>query len=274
MFDLQENQKMKTSTKIIIPVAISVTIVSFYLFMVANGYSPYYEGIRLERYSDYQLQEFLNRPENENNVHIAKITDNDLKNLPELRQLIEESLSMKYPLNEVGRVLITFEELDKFQQQYADILSEKYSRDSASFFEIDDRQMPEKYLEIDPDVYLRTFEGRYFEYDGIQYGIQPDTFYVPFMEDESLLHLEVYQTKGPLRSDHTWADLTKKQIEIMPKIIAAIGDIGQYQENIEVWTSGLPPETVRKHENWQTRTMEGHLFEYNGDTFSIGFWIA
>ena len=265
---------MKTITKITIPIAIVVVIASVYLFMVANGYSPYYEGIGLDLYSDYQLQEFLNRPENENNVYIAKITDDDLNNLPELRQLIEEALSKEYPLNEVGRVPISFEELDAFQQEYAEILAAKYSRDPESFFDIDDRQMPEKYLAKDPDIHLRTFEGRYFEYNGVQYGIQPDTFYVPFVEDESLLRLEVYQTNGPLRSDHTWADLTEKQMDIKPKLIAAIADIGKHQENIEVWTSGLPPETMRKYENWQTRTMDGHLFEYNGNTFSVGFWIA
>ena len=265
---------MKTRTKIIIPIVIVAAIASVYLFMIANGYSPYYEGIGLELYSDYQLQELLNRPENENNISIAKITDDDLENLPELRHLIEEALSKEYPLNEVGRVPITFEELNVFQYQYAEILAAKYSRDSESFFNTDDRQMPEKYIEKDPDVHLRAFEGGYFEYNGVQYGIQPDAFYVPFMEDESLLRLEVYQTNGPLRSDHTWADLTEQQIDIKPKIIAAIADIGKHQENIEVWTSGLPPETMRKYENWQTRTMEGHLFEYNGNTFSIGFWIA
>lgn len=55
------------------------------------------------------------------------------------------------------------------------------------------------------------------------------------MEDESLLRLEVYQTSGPLREkDHTWADLTKAKIDLKPKIVAAIADIGQHQENISV----------------------------------------
>lgn len=169
-----------------------------------------------------------------------------------------------------------FEELDNFQQQYAEILSEKYSRDPADFFTTDDRHMPEEYLAIAPTAHLREFEGNYFEYEGIQYGIQPDTFYVPFVEDESLLRLEVYQTNGPLREkDHVWADLTESNLDIMPKIVAAIADIGQREENIEVSTSGLPPSTMTKYENWKVSALEDHfMFEYRGNIFSISFWIA
>lgn len=49
---------MKNRTKaIIIPPIVALVIGLFYLFMVANGYSLYYEGIGLILYSDYQLQE-------------------------------------------------------------------------------------------------------------------------------------------------------------------------------------------------------------------------
>ena len=111
---------MKTRTKITIPVIIAFAIGLFYLFMVANGYSPYYEGIGLTLYSDYQLQEMQKDP------HYQKyytspipITDEDLRDAPELKQLIKNALSKEYPLNKGGRVPITFGELDSFHQQYA-----------------------------------------------------------------------------------------------------------------------------------------------------------
>ena len=265
---------MKTRTKILIPTIVLLAIGLFYLFITENGYSPYYEGIALTLYSDYKFQEFLNHSEDEY-FPITKITDDDLNNAPELKKLIEKALSKEHPLNKGGHVPITFEELDDFQHQYAEILSEKYTRNVTSFFTIDDRYMPEKYLAIDPTVHLRSFEGKYFEYDGIQYGIQPDGFYVPFVEDDDLLRLEVYKTNGPLREkDHTWADLSDKQINGEPLILAAIDNIGKNQENIEVQTSGLPSTTVTKYKNWQANTLEGFLFEYKEKIFSIGFWIA
>ncbi len=265
---------MKTRTKIMILVIVVLAIVSFYLYAVENGYSPYYEGIGLILYSDYKFQEFKSHSE-DRDFSITKITDDDLKDMPELKKLIEKSLSKEYPLNKGGRVPVTFEELDSFQHQYADILSKKYSRNSTSFFTIDDRHMPEKYLVVDSTVHLRSFEGRHFEYGGVQYGIQPDRFYVPFMEDDDLLRLEVYKTNGPLREkDHTWEDLSDKQIDLKPLIVGAINDIGQHQENIEVMTSGLSPGTMTKYEKWYDDTLQSSLFEYRGKIFSIGFWIA
>ncbi len=117
--------------------------------------------------------------------------------------------------------------------------------------------------------------GGYFEYEGVQYGIQPNSFYVPFMEDDDLLRLEVYKTNGPLREkDHTWEDLSDKQIDLKPLIVDAINDIGQHQENIEVTTSGLSPATMTKYEKWYDDILQSSLFEYRGKIFSISFWTA
>lgn len=265
---------MKARVKIMIPAIVILAIASFYIYAVANGYSPYHEGIGLTLYSDYKLQELKSHSENRE-FTITKITDDDLKDAPELKNLIEKSLAKEYPLNKGGRVPVTFEELDNFQHQYAEILSKKYSRNATSFFTVDDIHMPEKYLAIDPTVHLRSFEGSYFEYNGVQYGIQPDTFYVPFMEDDDLLRLEVYKTNGPLREkDHTWEDLSDKQIDLKPLIVDAINNIGQHKENIEVMTSGLSPDTMTKYEKWYDDTLQSSLFEYREKVFSIGFWIA
>ncbi|MCE2504921.1 MAG: hypothetical protein J4F36_00290 [Nitrosopumilaceae archaeon] len=265
---------MKTRTKIIIPVIAFLAIGLFYAFITANGFSFYDEGISLILYSDYQLQEFQSNSVDQD-FPITKITDDDLKDTPELKNLIEKALSEEYPLNRVGRVPISFEELDNFHHQYAEILAAKYSRNSTDYFTVDKQHMPEKYLAISPSTHLRTFEGSYFEYDGQQYGIQPNRIYIPFVEEEDHLHLEVYKTNGSLREkDHTWADLSDKQIELEPQIVSAIDNIGKQQENIEVFSFGLSPATVTKHENWKVNTLDGFLFEYKDKVFSIGFWIA
>jgi hypothetical protein len=265
---------MKTRNKIIIPAISLLAIGLFYLLITASGFPFYNEGIVLHLYSDYKLQEFLNYPENRD-FPITKITDNDLNDVPELKKLIEKALSKEYPLNEVGRVPITLEELYNFQQQYSEILAEKYSKNSTDFFTTNDKYMPEEYLAIDPTVHLRTLEAHFFEYDDKPYGIGPNSFYIPFMEDGDLTRLEVYKINESLQEmDLAWADLSEKQIDLKPLIIAAIDNIGQQQENIEVQTFGLPPATMIKYENWKANTLEGSLFEYEGKVFSIGFWIA
>ena len=183
---------------------------------------------------------------------------------------------LEYPLNTEGSVLISFEDLDNFQHQYAEILAEKYSKNSTDFFTIEDELVPEKYLAIDPTAHRRIFDGRYFEYNGEHYGIGPDGLYIPNMkEGGDFIRLHAYKARGPLQgNDNVWADLSEKRMDIMPLIRLAIDDIGQHQESIKVQTSGLSPVTISKYLNWQANTLEGHLFEYKGRIFSLGFWIA
>lgn len=263
---------MKIRNKILISTVLIISFGLFYVFITENGYSPYDEGFRLTLYSDYKFQEFLNYTDDQDFI-ITKITDQDLKDMPELKKLIEKALSKKYPLNEVGHAPITIEELDNFQHQYAEILSEKYSRDSASFFTIDDNHMPEEYLAIDPLVHLRTFQPNFFKYENKLYGMGPNSFYIPSMEDDDFLRLEVYKINGLRQSEHTLEELSDKQIDIISIIQSAINDIGQHQENIEVQT-GLSSTTIIKYENWQANTLGSSMFEYQGKIFSIGFWIA
>jgi len=123
-------------------------------------------------------------------------------------------------------------------------------------------------------LYLRQFEAYYFEYDNKQYGIGPTRMYVPNFEKHDTIYLEVYKTNGPLREkDHTWADLTDKELDIEPLIIAAIDNIGKIEENIEV-QNGMSSSDVDRYEKWKRENIPSQIFEYEGNYFRIGFWIA
>ena len=263
---------MKTRTKITIPLVVFLAIGLFFVYISANGFSFYNEGLRVDRFSAYELEKELGA-EYMQNIKIQTINDEDLKTVPKIKELIEKSLTKEFPANPVGTASITYEELYNFQQEYSEILSQKYSKNSTDFFTAN-YDINEEYLEIYPNAYLRSFEGRYFEYDNKQYGIQPSKLYVPQIEDDGPISLEVYKTNGPLREkDHTWADLSKKQIALKPLILSAINDIGQKQENIEVQNS-MPGAEVDRYKKWYEQTITSNIFEYNGNHFRIGFWIA
>ncbi len=262
---------MKTKTKIIIPIIIILVIGLFFIYITANGFSFYNEGLRVDRFSANELEKEL-KANYMQKVQIQTITDEDLKTVPKIKELIDKSLTKKFPANPTGTVSITYEELYNFQQQYSEILAEKYSKNSTQFFTANN-DIREEYLAIDPTVYLRSFDGRYFEYDNKQYGIGPNKLYIPSVEDDDLLRLEVYKTNGPLREkDHTWADLSEKQIDLKPLIITAINDIGQQQENIEV-QNYMPSAEVNIYKKWHAQTITSGIFEYEGNYFRIGFWI-
>ena len=73
---------MKTRNKIIILAATVLAVFSFYLFMVANGFSPYMEGISMTYYKDTDSQKNMIMH------HIGSITtmtDADLDEVPRIR---------------------------------------------------------------------------------------------------------------------------------------------------------------------------------------------
>ena len=261
---------MKTRTKIIIPLVFFLSIILSLAYFEDNGLFSY-EGMVLVYFSDYQLQKELEY-ESMQGIEIVSLTDDDLKEVPKVRGLINKALSLKFPKNELGTTPISYEQLDNFQLRYADILADKYSRNSTSFFEKQD--VSEKQLVLEPTLYLRQFEAYYFEYENKQYGIGPTRMYVPNFEKPDTFYLEVYKTSGLLREkDHVWADLTDKELEIEPLIVAAIDNIGKLEENIEV-RNGMSSRDVDRYDEWRRENIPSQIFEYDGNYFRMGFWIA
>jgi len=123
---------MKSKFLIIIPLVIFLSLILFFIYLNDNGLFSY-EGMRLDYFSDYQLQKELEQ-EYMQGVEIVSLTDKNLKDVPKVKDLINKALSKEFPKNKGGTAPISYEQLDNFQLQYADILAGKYSRNSTSFF--------------------------------------------------------------------------------------------------------------------------------------------
>jgi len=260
---------MKSRTKIIIPLVFCLSIILSLVYMDDNGFFSY-EGMGLVYFSDYQLQKELEH-EYMQGVEIVSLTDDDLKEVPKVKNLINKALSKEFPKNEVGITSISYEQMFNFQLRYADILAEKYSTNATDYFKKENAS--EKKLLLEPSLYLRKSQLYHFEYENKQYGIGPQNLWVPNFDEPDIFDLRVYKINGPLRDDHTWADLTNKELEIEHLIIAAIDNIGKQEENIEV-QNGMSNNDVDKYEKWKRENIPSQIFEYEGNYFRIGFWIA
>ena len=127
---------------------------------------------------------------------------------------------------------------------------------------------------LEPSLYIRQFESRHFEYENIQYALGPTRMQVPNFDNPDIFDLRVYKTNGPLREkDHTWTDVTDKELEIEPLIVTAINNIGKQEENIEV-QNGMSSSEVDRYQKWYNENISSQIFEYEGNYFRIGFWIA
>ena len=67
--------------------------------------------------------------------------------------------------------------------------------------------------------------------------------------------------------------MSEKQIDLKPLIASAINDIGQQQENIEV-QNNMSGAEVDRYKKWYAQNITSGIFEYDGNYFRIGFWIA
>ena len=93
---------MKTRYKIIIPAIVFLAIGLFYLYIVANGYSPYVEGIGMDYHAETDTSKIM---ENLNLQSINELSDEDLKDVPKIKGMLEIALKQELPLDDDGFAL-------------------------------------------------------------------------------------------------------------------------------------------------------------------------
>ena len=259
---------MKTRTKILIPTVVFLSIGLFYLYIVDNGFSIYSEGINLTLYSEDEFQKILKQTGSIEALNITKITDEDLKQVPVLKELIEQSQRQEFPLNSVGVLNSTLDEI-KFNHDYvAQKYAVKYNTNSDSYFST--KLAHPSQLEEFPDSYWYEYDGRFFKYGDRYYSFYDASILVNYGEP---YRIEVDVFKRVLTSDRLYVELTNEDWQHIPTVKEAIDKIGTLQKNIEIFTD-LSPLTLTTLRNWSNNTIEGYMFEYDDRIYSIGFWIA
>ena len=260
---------MKTIIKIVIPIIFVLAAVVFFMYITANGFSVYNEGLALIYLSEYHLQQELEEY-TVRGIPISTITDKDLESVPKLKELIKKALGEEFPKNRTGKILSDKVTLMEYHRYYAAILAEKYSKLPEDFIHILPAHQSD--LERYPEAYLYKFDGSYFEYDGIQYGWGNSRF--TDYGNDNRADIEVYKVKRPLDPQrHVWSTLTDSDFEKMPILRQAMENIGSVEESIEVQNSMSGTE-VDRYRTWYEKNIPSAIFEYDGKYFRLGFWIA
>ena len=259
---------MRTRTKILIPVAVFLAVGFFYIYMVENGYSPYVEGIGLTRFSEDEFQKHQKYVKESNpieNLNIVKLTDQELAKVPIIKDLINKSLKKEFPLNRVGILNSTLDEIRSNHDYVAQKYAAKYNTDPGSYFST--KRPGEYQLEQFPDSYWYEYEGRFFKYGTKYYSFYDNRILVNYDEP---YRVKVGVLKHDLASDRFYVELTDGDWKHIHKIKQAIDKIGTLQENIDVM-AGLSQSDLNKYRQWsQNHT----FFEYGGEYYQISFWIA
>lgn len=95
---------MKTRTKLIITaIVVPLVIGLFYLFIVANGYTGYIEGIGMIYFYETDPDKIL--AEYTYLSGVTKITDEDLDEVPRIKGMLKIALDQEFPLHDDGFAL-------------------------------------------------------------------------------------------------------------------------------------------------------------------------
>ena len=127
-------RKMRTRTKILIPVAVFLAVGFFYIHMVENGYSPYVEGTKLTRFSEDEFQKYVKEAGSIEDLNIVKLTEQELAKVPIMKDLINKSLKKEFPLNSVGILNSTLDEIRSNHDYVAQKYAAKYNTGPDSYF--------------------------------------------------------------------------------------------------------------------------------------------
>ena len=259
---------MKTITKIVIPTIPLLAFVIFYLYIVDNGYSPYDEGIGLTRFSEDEFQKYVIEAGSLENLNIIKLTDEELKKVPVIKELIEKSQTTEFPLNRVGTLNSTLDEIKSNHNYVAQKYATKYNKNLDFYFST--RLPEESQLEKFPDSYWYEYDGRFFKYGERYYSFYDTDQLVNYGDPH---RIEVGVLKHDLTPDRFYVELTDDDWQHIPKVKEAIDKIGTLQEDIEV-NVGMSRSDLNKYRQWieNNRSMVvGSFLEYEGEYYRISF---
>lgn len=262
---------MKTVTKIIIPAIILLAIGLFYLYIITNDSSTYDEGIELTRFSDDEFQKYVKVEGSIENLNIIELTDEELEKVPVIKEMIEKSSREEFPLNSVGILDSTLDEIKHNHNYVAQKYAAKYNKNADSYFST--RLPDESQLEKFPDSYWYEYEGRFFKYGERYYSFYDNNLLVNYGDPH---RIEVGVLKHDLTPDRSYVELTDDDWKHIPKVKEAMDKIGTLQEEISVQT-GLPKSELNKYEGWIENypgMVVGSFLEYNGEYYRISFWIS
>ena len=147
---------MKTRYKVIILVAVAAAVFSFYMFMVANGYSPYLEGISMTHYKETDPQKIMHDSHMES---VTAITEADLDGVPRIRGMLEVALKQEFPLHDDGFALFDSGLNSYWMNRDGENIDVKISMSGG------ETEKHAKWLQENVPGHLMEYKGRYFSFN-------------------------------------------------------------------------------------------------------------
>ena len=270
---------MKSRLLIIIGIIIAVGVGT--LLLISPSISLYPENmcasIILELPTEQDIQRYKNDEKGLDDTNILQITSSDLKEIPNIQELIYAVHSIEFPYNKYSSAYLdgmTFVEYEFFLM---DKSMEKYGDSQEDYFIKLDKDYEERFANPAKQGFSNTFEAPIIVYNDNVYSIGGTVFWTS--DEHEPMRMGVYP-KDTIDKDEKFIILTDEDMKFIPKIKEAIENIGTIKESISAY-KGLPEDQWNEYREWFKQKSQDRLnsdqfrfVQYDEQIYLVGFSIC
>ena len=147
---------MKARYKVAVPAITAVAVLSLYLFMMANGYSPYMEGICMTHYTETDPPTIITAEPYLGPV--AAMAEADLDEVPKIQGMLEVGLKQEFPLRDDGFLVLDWGLNSYWVNQDDENVKVKIGMSQH------ETQRYSEWLQENVPGHLMEYKGRYFSF--------------------------------------------------------------------------------------------------------------
>ena len=234
-------------------------------------------SITLDLPTEEDIQRYTNDEKGLKDGIILQITAEDLKEIPNIQELIYAVHSIEFPYNKYSSAQLdglTFVEYEFFLMEKA---MKKYGDSQGDYFIKLDKDYEERFSNPVKQGFTNHFEAPVIVYNDNAYSISGTNFWKS--DEHESIRMSVVPT-DVIEVDEKFITLTDEDMKSIPKIKETIEKIGNIKESISAH-KGLPEDQWNKYRGWFEQKSQERLYaewfrliQHDGQFYSVGFSIC
>jgi hypothetical protein len=234
-------------------------------------------SLDLNRLTAQDIQRYKNDEKGLDENNILQITSKDLKEIPNIQELIYAVHSIEFPYNKYSSASLdgmTFVEYELFLM---DKSMKKYGDSKGDYFKKLDGDYEERLTNPAKQGFTNHFEAPVILYNDDAYSVSGTYFWT---SDEHEPRRMSFFPIDDINDDEKFITLTDEDMKSVPKIKDAIASIGTIKESVSA-SKGLPEDQWNQYREWFKQKSQDslnsdrfRLIQYDNHLYSIGFGIC
>ena len=234
-------------------------------------------SIGLDLLTEQDMQRYHNDERGLDDSNTLQITSSDLKEIPDIEELIYAVHSIEFPYNRYSSAYLDGVDFVEYEFFLMEKAMKKYGDSKDDYFIKLDNDYEERFANIAKQGFTNHFETPVIVYSGDTYLIGGTFFWTS--DEHKPMRMGVYP-KEIAEEGEKFITLTDVDMKSIPKIKEAIENIGTVQESISAY-KGMSEDKWNEYQDWFKQKSQDRLnvdgfrlIQYDEQYYSIGFLIC